>query len=355
MRNFYIDCLRGLSICFVLLTHGIISCSIVFLPKDAFCNFIKNGYYGVDLFFVISGFLITSHCIKKWKQLGCVIPSDFYVKRIARIFPLLILFLSLCFILFCSKHPQFKISNNYLFFKAILAALNFQYNYFYLSGGNIPGLYHMAILWSLSIEEVFYIVFPLICIVLKKNFLIILGLLVLILNAPVNRCDYASLYTFSGCQDVLAMGVLAAILIDWIKLSFDKFIFHKTALLMIVIGSIIIFTAMFIMPINKYFQYGPSVMGIGGFIFLFGAIFLPPVHHRSIIHYIISPLALIGSLSYEIYLFHCTYRSLVLPIKFLSPFVSSIASIVFLTCGAYIINKFFTEFWNKKIRSYYGL
>jgi peptidoglycan/LPS O-acetylase OafA/YrhL len=77
-RNLLIDCLRGFSILIVVGTHGALT---------------AQGYFGVSIFFVISGFLITRNTIKRYGDLSGTHIFKFYRMRAARILPCLLLFL----------------------------------------------------------------------------------------------------------------------------------------------------------------------------------------------------------------------------------------------------------------------
>ena len=97
-RNDKIDVLRGVAIVLVLLHHF----NIPYKLQDTFWGvkvfgeslshlIARNGNYGVTLFFVISGFLITQHSLKRDLHLAKINIKDFYIRRIARIVPCLVL------------------------------------------------------------------------------------------------------------------------------------------------------------------------------------------------------------------------------------------------------------------------
>ena len=98
MRNYKIDLLRGISILLVLLHHFNIPYKLhdtflgVQVFGESFSTLIaRNGNYGVTMFFVISGFLITQHTLQRSGTLAEIKLKDFYIRRIARIFPCLVL------------------------------------------------------------------------------------------------------------------------------------------------------------------------------------------------------------------------------------------------------------------------
>jgi peptidoglycan/LPS O-acetylase OafA/YrhL len=91
-----IDLLRGLAIFFVLMNH--VNMQLLFahvpytqgLPKQLVWSLVWNGQQGVQIFFAVSGFLITSTSLRRWKSLAQVSVADFYRLRFARIAPLLV-------------------------------------------------------------------------------------------------------------------------------------------------------------------------------------------------------------------------------------------------------------------------
>src|SRR5882724_5097410 len=95
-----VDLLRGLAIFLVLLNHVNMRLVIVHapytqgLPKPLVHALVWNGQFGVQIFFAISGFLITSITLKRWGALPNIKLRDFYLLRLARIGPLLVALLA---------------------------------------------------------------------------------------------------------------------------------------------------------------------------------------------------------------------------------------------------------------------
>jgi peptidoglycan/LPS O-acetylase OafA/YrhL len=142
-----IDGLRAFAVLSVVLFH-------------AFPEFITGGFIGVDVFFVISGFLISTIIFEKLEQ-GSFSFIDFYARRVRRIFPALILVLVTSFILgwcilFVSEYKQLG--------KHIAGGAGFIANFILWSESsyfdNLADTKPLLHLWSLGIEEQFYIVWP---------------------------------------------------------------------------------------------------------------------------------------------------------------------------------------------------
>ena len=141
---------RAVSIIIVIFFH-------LGLSGNYFYRIIFNGSVGVDVFFVISGFLITTLLVKEKAQTGTINLKNFYIRRILRILPAAYLYLTLMVIL----NYFFHLNINPLYFgAAFLFIANFEFTNQFKSS-------FISHYWSLSVEEQFYLLFP---VVLKKNF-----------------------------------------------------------------------------------------------------------------------------------------------------------------------------------------
>lgn len=225
-----IDLLRGLCIVGVVLHH--INLRIHFrdsslgqlLGPAANRALFWNGYYGVRVFFVISGFLITSWSLKRWGRLSQLNLRQFYQMRFARIMPCLTGLLLVLVLLDRLGIPRFVINTQHTSLaRASIAALTFHVNWLEAKTGYLPASWD--VLWSLSVEEVFYIVFPLLCMLLRKQALLIGVLTCLALVGPFARVhtqnELWADYGYLACMDGIAFGCLAAMVAAKIRLS-DK-------------------------------------------------------------------------------------------------------------------------------------
>ena len=159
-----IDGLRAISVVAVILYHA----QITILGHQPF----QGGFIGVDIFFVISGYLITSIILKELVTTGSFSFKHFYERRILRILPIL-LFVMLVSLPFAW---MYLLPNNFVdFSKSILYSLGFSSNfYFHYSGqeyGAENGLLKPFLhTWTLSVEEQFYILFPIVLLIIFKYF-----------------------------------------------------------------------------------------------------------------------------------------------------------------------------------------
>ena len=223
-RNPGIDLLRGLSILLVVVHHVGLriplrqSALAAFLPKGFLNTLIYNGYEAVFIFFVISGFLITSNSLARWGRLPAVDLRAFYARRAARILPSLVLLVGVLSLLHLAGARDYVISRpGQSLPGAIGSALGLHLNWYEGHTGYLPG--NWDVLWSLSIEEVFYLGFPVVCLGLRRARLLVPALLLLALSLPASRAALAGNEVWQEKAYLpgmagIAMGVLAALAAD---------------------------------------------------------------------------------------------------------------------------------------------
>jgi len=157
-----IDGLRAISVGAVILYHA----QIIILNQQVF----KGGFIGVDLFFVISGYLITSIILKELIMTNNFSFKYFYQRRIRRILPILLLVMLATLPIAWIYLPP----NSYVgFSKSVLSSLGFISNFYFHYSGQQYGadsslLKPFLHTWSLSVEEQYYILFPIILFITFK-------------------------------------------------------------------------------------------------------------------------------------------------------------------------------------------
>jgi len=181
-----------------------------------------NGYYGVRIFFVISGFLITSWSLKRWRRLDQLDVRQFYKMRFARIIPSLAGLLLVLALLDLFGVPRFVVNPQHTSLtRALVAALTFHVNWLEAKTGYLPASWD--VLWSLSVEEVFYVLFPLLCVFLRKQAFLIAMLICFVLVGPIARVhtqnELWADYGYLSYMDGIALGCLAAMFAAKITLS----------------------------------------------------------------------------------------------------------------------------------------
>ena len=167
MKTIYrpeIDGLRAIAVVAVILYHA---------------GLISGGFIGVDIFFVISGYLITSIIFKELNINGTLSFRNFYERRIRRILPVLLIVILVSF----PFAWMYLIPTDFQdYSKSILYSLGFTSNFYFWYAGEGYGarssLFQPFLhTWSLSIEEQFYIFFPIFFLVIYKyckNYLLLI-------------------------------------------------------------------------------------------------------------------------------------------------------------------------------------
>jgi peptidoglycan/LPS O-acetylase OafA/YrhL len=217
-----VDILRGLAIWFVLMNHvnmRLFIAKIPYiqgLPDQLASSLVWNGQYGVQIFFAVSGFLITATSIRRWSSLSRMNLGEFYALRFARIAPLLFLLLAVLCAFHAAGLQDFVVSaGTGGLGRALIAALTFQVNLLEAQRGYLPGSWD--ILWSLSVEEMFYLFFPLFCWLLGRGRLLVALLVVFVVLGPFGRTALAhgneiwQETSYLGSMDAIALGCLTAI------------------------------------------------------------------------------------------------------------------------------------------------
>jgi peptidoglycan/LPS O-acetylase OafA/YrhL len=185
-----IDGLRAIAVSAVIFYHA----QLDIFDQKVF----EGGFVGVDIFFVISGYLITSLILKELITTGKFSFRYFYERRARRILPALI-------VVILASLPAawlFLVPGNFIeFTKSILYSLGFSSNfYFHYSGlqyGTEDGLLKPLLhTWSLSVEEQYYILFPIILLFIFKFFrkyllgILFFGFLISLLMAEWGSRNY---------------------------------------------------------------------------------------------------------------------------------------------------------------------
>ncbi len=148
-----IDGLRAISVISVMLYHANISCGNIKIAA--------GGLLGVDIFFVISGYLISGILIEDIEKQRFSL-SNFYLRRARRILPALAVVILFCFVAgLLVLTPELLLQLSWSAIYAMAFAANYYFfstaGYFAEASENLPLLH----LWSLAVEEQFYLLYPL--------------------------------------------------------------------------------------------------------------------------------------------------------------------------------------------------
>jgi peptidoglycan/LPS O-acetylase OafA/YrhL len=328
-----IDLARSFSIMAVLALH---LKPTLPLPPPAFRwgwdHFQRSGGYGVSLFFVISGFLITR--VIAARQEGLFRPNLrwFYARRAGRILPLFLLtvLLGLALASFLpSDTPKFrycfKLPDHPADLSFWIPLLGFAFNWAVGDWGKLGG--HWTVFWTLAVEEQFYLFYPL---ALKKAatsraivafliFWVVAGLGWRLWVFTQGAAVPASSMRHSwGAFDQIALGALLFFTQQKFGNLFSKNKSLRVSAALTGLGIIVaVYFCTFPMEGSLDWVYGPTLISLGLCLFLMGAFYLPFFESRAL-----RPFTWPGRYSYGNYLFHMSV------IYFLNPLLWNLNIVV---------------------------
>jgi len=360
-----IDLLRGLAIFFVLMNHvnmRLLAAKVPYtegLPQQFVHSLIWNGEFGVQIFFAISGFLITSTALRRWGEPSKVRVRDFYVLRFARIAPLLLALLAVLSVLHATHVHNFVVSaKTGGLGQALFAALTLHVNFLEARRGYLPGSWD--ILWSLSVEEMFYLFFPLACRLLGRGKLLAVALCAFAVVGPFARTTLAhgnpvlQEYSYLGGMDAIALGCLTALFLARQRLGRRVlWTVGSTG------GVLMIFILCFSIRAN---QWGLGRSGLSMSILAIGTCMVIAAFAQSQWRSpgLMAPLRLMGQRSYEVYLTHmfvvfglsAVFVELGKPIKAV-PVLFGLIIVVSGLVGE-VVARFYSEPMNRWLRNRFG-
>ena len=277
-------------------------------------NWLSGGFLGVDIFFVISGFLITGIIITEIQQNSFSL-KQFYTRRIKRIYPAFITVMALVSFI---ASVIFIYNDFNKLRKTIELAIAFLSNfylgltqgYFDLSANENPVLH----IWSLAVEEQYYLIFPLILILAYKKFreIKVLFIITLILFFILLATSFVSanfykevlhqpnIYYLSNLRfPELLVGSLLAI---YHNLSNKVQLSKQVNNILAILSTLLLFSCLFLM--NNDIAYIPGVTLILPCIFT--ALIIHTTSQNNIVKLCLSNKAIvfIGKISYSLYLYH---------------------------------------------------
>ena len=354
-----VDVLRGLAIFLVLMNHvnmRLVLAHIPYgqsLPSQLLSSLMWSGQYGVQIFFAVSGFLITSMSLRRWGTLSGISPGAFYLLRVARIAPLLLLLLLVLVLLHFTGSHWFHVTDKMGGLgRALLAALTFRINVLEARLGYLPGSWD--ILWSLSVEEVFYLGFPIACLLLGRGRWFFLLLAIFVALGPCARTVWAhgnetwQEYSYLGGMDAIALGCLTALLLPKLQLS------RRGAVLLQSAGAtMILFILGFSLTVERL---GLARLGLGMTIIALGTcmVMAAVAHSAPMGRSLLRPLMWLGQRSYEIYLTHMfvVIGCFVLFMKLGAPAIGVPVMFITVILGAGVVGELVRRFYSEPANQY---
>ncbi len=296
-RNHYpaLDGLRGVAILLV-----------VFLHNFDFMNYFFFGWLGVDLFFVLSGFLITDILLRTMDQPRFL--RNFYIRRILRIFPLFYLTLIIFLILF-PLIKSIQLDSSY-YTKNQFWLWTYLQNWLF-SFKAPTGDKTLLHTWSLAVEEQFYLIWPAVILMIRKPKILLWVLVFMLFAVGVARylvwtwhvkdLAYSSLYTFTRV-DGLVIGCMLALLLR----VYPGFLKKYTTLIVLLMAAIN-FAFYFLNGQHAFTLPYLAFVGYTTIAILFGLLVHEAVQGKSRIIQLLldnAPLKFFGKISYGLYVYH---------------------------------------------------
>ena len=256
-----IDGLRTFAVIPVIIAHSIGFPYLNLNTENQFLNYllflIPSAHYGVKLFFVISGFLITYLLLKEKNVQGHINIRNFFIRRILRIWPLYFLVVFLGFVIlptisyYFIENTPFKSQN--IPYDTWWKYLLFMANFDLISSKGITPI--LGVLWSVSIEEQFYLLWPFIINYFSRSKIFFVFALIILLSLLwwykfMNSINIYYYHTISNLYD-LTIGTLGAYIILYFQ-NFKTQIenMHKYFIILIyILGACLIYTKI----LNKYY------------------------------------------------------------------------------------------------------
>ncbi|RXH58905.1 acyltransferase family protein [Granulicella sibirica] len=310
-----VDLLRGLSILSVVLLHLWLRMYFAgfqldqhILPRLQYILF-RNGGNGVTLFFAVSGFLITLTSLRRFGGLENMRPATFYRIRFARIAPLLLSLLAILSVLHLTHAAGFRVKGTTLPL-ALFSAFTFHLNWLEAIKMHSYLPANWDVLWSLSVEEMFYVFFPLVCLLAfrlpRGRWIFLTILTTFIILGPLARSvlpanDMWRDTSYLASMDGIALGCLTALLTNHLA---KRPIRPALLIALNVIGAA---TILWIIIWPRYTWMRPfgrsgiaeSTLALGACLIMFATV-LRPRRGRPWT----APIRWYGRHSYEVYLTH---------------------------------------------------
>lgn len=269
------------------------------------------GWIGVDDFFVISGFLITTLILKESKEIGTISTKRFYLRRFFRLYPALVVFICICYF-WLIKDGYFFVLGSIIIAFAGLTDMDLALKW------GISQVAHLYMTWSLSVEEKFYIIYPQIANLAKKQLASAICMLLLLVElwklyiiVVLNPTGYERLaYGFDVKCDMILIGCLLGVLVSEPSKSRFSALLKKPLFCTLLLTAVSLSTLTIDHPMVpkspiERISFWSFRMPLHALLFAgLIASLLQNEHHPLRKFLSLAPLVWIGKISYSLYLWH---------------------------------------------------
>lgn len=286
--NYQIDLLRAIAVLLVVFNHLNIS-------------LFQDGFIGVDIFLVISGYLITKNIIKEQNEKSSFSLQKFYERRVIRLAPAFFTVISICMVIFTLILTEDEWR---LFLHSVLSSISLTSNiyfsiqlndYFSINAYSTPLLH----IWSLSLEEQFYLIWPIILIFLfgsttKKYSFIFLLLIIasLILSEALSQVNQIFAYYLLPSRIFeFCIGAIVAVLPHYKVSKKTSFFCLSSSIVFILLASY------FFNKQIKFPTYNALIPCLSAALFIYFSQNIEKIKTLNPIYYL-------GKISYPMYLWH---------------------------------------------------
>jgi peptidoglycan/LPS O-acetylase OafA/YrhL len=262
----------------------------------------RGGWVGVDIFFVLSGFLVSGLLFAEFKTRGQLSPVRFYVRRAWKIYPPFYLLLVVTLVMYAAFRQELRWS-------WLLSELLFVQSY-------VPGLWMHT--WSLAIEEHFYLLLPLVLLLLVRyrpaaanpfRLIPFLGVGIVVLELALRLLNWRMHPAYAYQTHLSPTHLRLDSLFVGVVLSY-LYHFHTRAFVgtltpwrwVLIAAGVALLAPAFVLPLETtpfVYTAGLTIFGVAGAMLVAGTVLCASPRER-----IFAPTAALGAYSYSIYLWH---------------------------------------------------
>ena len=310
-----IDSLRAIAVLLVIVSHWI--------PDKHINQFVPIGKIGVDIFFVISGFLITKILLNsriESEEMGLSkghVLKTFYIRRALRIFP--IYYLVLFILLALHNRIYTDISSTFVYYATYAT------NFYFYKIGNFDGM--VSHLWSLAVEEQFYFIWPWLMLFVNRKYLlyIIVGFIVVAVGSQFAMRNTAAVSELLpwNCFDAFGLGALLSWQLTYKPEGMARFYKYLSYACLICVG--LFLGGVLLKKLYWVLPFRTNIAVISAWMITYIVRFQNDLKFKFVLNNKI--LWFLGKISYGLYLYHNiipgTLNSLVIN-KYLNPLLPDI-------------------------------